>query len=160
MQDSNLHQKILYKLDVYNYIKNHVSVKLSPSKLHGVGVFALRDLKENEDIFVNWEGESGLHYITEDELNSLDDELKLHLQQMFFFKKINENWLLQITLNKGCHWIFKTPHHWVNSCFQTEEPNVDLNTLKVIKKIRKGEELLTKYGKYEKFKSNRTTQII
>lgn len=147
-------------MNVYNYIKNYVNVKLSPSKIHGVGIFALKDLKENDDIFVNWEGESGIHFITEEELNSLEEEVRLHLHQMFFFKKIDEKWLFQIVLNKDCHWIFKTPHHWVNSCFQNDEPNVDLNTLKVIKKIKKGEELLTKYGKYEKFKSNPATQII
>jgi hypothetical protein len=144
----------------YEYILNHVNVKLAPSKIHGVGVFAIRDIEENEDLFVNWNEESGTYYITEDELNSLPDEVKFHLQQIFLFKKIDEKWLFQIILNKGCHWIFKTPHHWVNSCSQNENPNVDLNTLKSLKKIRCGEEILTKYGKYEKFKSNRTTQII
>ena len=33
----------------YEYVKNHVNVKLSPSKIHGVGIFAIRDIEENEE---------------------------------------------------------------------------------------------------------------
>ena len=42
----------------YEYIKNYVNVKISPSSIHGVGVFAMRDIEVGEDIFVNWEEES------------------------------------------------------------------------------------------------------
>jgi hypothetical protein len=143
-------------MSVYEYLKNHVNIKLSPSKLHGVGVFAIRDIEENEPIFVNWQGESGPHFITEEELNLLEEEVRLHLHQMFFFEKIDENWLFKIILNKDCHWIYKTPHHWVNSCAQNEEPNVNLTLLKAVRKIKRGEELLTKYGKYDKFKRTKT----
>jgi hypothetical protein len=143
-------------MSVYEYLKNHVNIKLAPSKLHGVGVFAIRDIEENEPIFANWQGESGIHFITEEELNLLEEEVRLHLHQMFFFEKTDENWLFKIILNRDCHWIYKTPHHWVNSCAHNEEPNVNLNSLKAIRKIKRGEELLTKYGKYDKFKRTKT----
>jgi hypothetical protein len=144
----------------YDYICKHVNVKLLPSKIHGVGVFAIRDIEEGEDLFVNWKGESGEYYITETELNSLNEEIRSHLYQMFGFKRSKDEWLFQVILNKDCHWIFKTPQHWVNSCSYEQEPNINLDILKAIKRIKSGEELLSKYGKYEKFKSNTRFQII
>jgi SET domain-containing protein len=143
-------------MTAYEYLKNHVNIKLAPSKLHGVGVFAIRDIKENEPIFVNWQGESGQHFITEEDLNLLEEEVRLHLHQMFFFEKIDENWLFKIILNKDCHWIYKTPHHWVNSCGFNETPNIDRENLRANRDIKKGEEILIKYGKYDKFKQNKT----
>jgi hypothetical protein len=40
----------------YEYIKKCVNVKLSPSSMHGVGVFAMRDIEVDEEIFINWYG--------------------------------------------------------------------------------------------------------
>ena len=59
-------------MKAYEYIKNYVNVKISPSTIQGVGVFALRDIEKGEDLFVNWTGETGLYQLTESELNSLD----------------------------------------------------------------------------------------
>jgi hypothetical protein len=140
-------------MTLYAYLKNHVNTKLAPSKVHGVGIVAMRDLEIGESVFTNWEGESGVYYLTEDELNSLDVNVKSHLLDMFEFVKVDDIWLMQIHLNKNCHWIFKDPIHWVNSCLYNESPNFDRLTLKVLKKIKSGEELYTKYGKYKKFKS-------
>jgi hypothetical protein len=144
----------------YDYLKNNVNVKLSPSKIHGVGIFAIRDIEVGEKIFVNWEGESGLYYITEEELNSLYPNLKSHLYDMFEFMEVDNKWLFGVKLNKNCHWIFKTPLHWVNSCSWNEEPNIDSEKLITTKRILSGQELFTKYGKYEKFKPSGTNQII
>jgi hypothetical protein len=137
----------------YEYIKNHVNVKLSPSKVHGVGVFSLRDIEPDEELFVKWKGDSGIYYISETELNTFSSDLQKHLYDMFEFEKVNDIWMMSINLNKDCHWIFETPLHWVNSCLYNETPNIDKTTLKCIKKIKLGEELFSKYGKYDKFKS-------
>ena len=37
-------------MTVFEYIKNHVNVKLAPSNISGVGVFALRDIKKGEEL--------------------------------------------------------------------------------------------------------------
>jgi len=143
-------------LTPYEYIKNHVNVKLAPSKIHGVGVFALKHISFGDDLFVEWKGKSGMYHITQSELDSLDSNVKFHLLEMCTFEKINEEYHLFFYLNENCHWIFKTPLHWVNSCSFNESPNVDKDKMKANRNIRMGEELFTKYGKYEKFKSNRT----
>jgi hypothetical protein len=143
-------------MTAYEYVKNHVNVKISPSTIQGVGVFALRDIEKGEDLFVNWTGETGLYQLTESELNSLDYDVKMHLYDMFEFCKVGEDWEFTIFLEKNCHWIFKTPIHWVNSCSWDSEPNIDRGLYVTTKKIIRGNELFTKYGKYEKNRLFRT----
>lgn len=142
-------------MTAYEYIKNYVNTKLQPSLIDGVGVFALRDIQHQEELFKLWEGESGEYTLTDDELNSLDDNVKEHLLNMYGYKEIDGKYTMFIILNKDCHWIYKTPLHWVNSCAWNEEPNIDRDILKSKRFIKKGEEILLKYGKYNKFRTNK-----
>ena len=143
-------------MTAYQYIQDCVNTKLEPSKINGVGVFALRDILQNEELFRLWEGTSGEHILTNEELSTLDDSVKLHLLNMYGYKQIVDNFTMFVILNTDCHWIFKTPLHWVNSCGYNETPNIDRETLRANRYIKKGEEILLKYGKYDKFKRNRT----
>ena len=70
-------------MTAYEYIKNCVNTKLEPSRIEGVGVFALRDIQKDEELFKLWEGESGEHILSNEELNTLDDSVKLHLLNMY-----------------------------------------------------------------------------
>jgi hypothetical protein len=143
-------------MTAYEYIKNHINIKLQPSLINGVGVFALRDIQKDEELFKLWEGESGEYTLTDDELNSLDESVKEHLLNMYGYKQIDGKYTMFVILNKDCHWIYKTPLHWVNSCGFDEIPNIDRDTLRTKNFIKKGEEILLKYGKYNKFKRTRT----
>ena len=134
----------------YEYIKNHINVKLAPSKIHGVGVFALRNIEIGEKLFVEWSEDSIEYFLTHNEFYTLDENVQNHLYDMFEFEKTNDGWKMKIILNKNCHWIFKTPLHWVNSCMRNETPNFNKETMLVTKRILAGEELFTKYGKYDK----------
>lgn len=143
-------------MTAYEYIKKYVNVKIQPSLINGVGVFALRNIEKNEELFKEWDGESGEYTLTDDELNSLDDDIKMHLLQMYGYKEIDGKHTMFVILNKNCHWIFKTPLHWVNSCGWDEFPNMNKETLQSNCFIKKGDEILTKYGKYNKFKRTKT----
>ena len=139
-------------MTAYQYIKNHINVKLQPSLINGVGVFALCDIQKDEELFKLWNGESGEYKLTDSELNSFDDGVKEHLLNMYGYKEIDGKYTMFVILNKDCHWIYKTPFHWVNSCGYNGEPNINKQTLRTTRFIKKGEELLLNYGKYGKFK--------
>lgn len=143
-------------MTAFEYIRDYVNTRLEPSIIHGVGVFALRDIRENEELFKPWEGESGEFTLSDQELNSLDPNVKLHLLQMYGYKIIDGSYTMFVTLNTGCHWIFKTPLHWVNSCGWDEMPNLNRDTLRVTNFVIEGKEILIKYGKYDKFKRTKT----
>jgi hypothetical protein len=136
----------------YEYINRHLNVKLEPSRIDGVGVFAIRDIEQGETLFVEWEGETGEYTLTNEEFGSLDDNIKKHILDMYGYKDIEGEFKVFFFLNKNCHWIYKTPLHWMNSCDWNGEPNFDVTTHKTKRFIKKGEEILTKYGKYNKFK--------
>lgn len=143
-------------MTAFEYIRDYVNTRLEPSIIHGVGVFALRDIQQDEELFKPWEGESGEFTLSDEELNSLDPNVKLHLLQMYGYKIIHGSYTMFVILNNGCHWIFKTPLHWVNSCGWDEIPNIDRDTLRATSFIIQGKEILTKYGKYDKFKRTKT----
>ena len=143
-------------MTAYEYIRDCVNTKLESSIIQGVGVFALRDIEKNEEVFKLWKGESGEYTLTNNELESLPYSIKTHLLDMYGYKQIGESYITFVILNTDCHWIFKTPLHWVNSCGFNETPNIDRETLRANRDIKKGEEILLKYGKYDKFKRNKT----
>lgn len=136
-------------MDVYTYIKNHVFVKLKPSKVQGVGVFAIRDIPKNTFIFEKWAGKTGPFSIKESELQKLPKELYLHIKDIFLY---SPNFPIDtdtyITLTNGCHWIYTTPYYFVNS--GGDNFNIDKNTLKTTRDIKQGEEILSNYGRYER----------
>lgn len=132
------------------YIQNHINVKIAPSKIHGVGIFALRDIQIGESLFIEWPNQSIEYFLNQNDFSNLNENVQNHLYDMFEFEKTNDGWEMRILLEKNCHWIFKTPLHWVNSCMRNETPNFDKETMLVTKPILSGEELFTKYGKYDK----------
>ena len=58
-------------MSAYSYILNHVFVKLKPSKIQGVGLFAIRDIPSNTEIFRPWNGSTGKFPIKETEFGIL-----------------------------------------------------------------------------------------
>tara|TARA_B110000977_G_scaffold155340_1_gene197587 strand:+ start:2787 stop:3221 length:435 start_codon:yes stop_codon:yes gene_type:complete len=142
-------------MSVYSYIQEHVNVKIAPSKLHGVGIFALRDIEPGENLFVEWQNPSVKQSITQKQLESLPESIRSHIYDMFEYSNVDGVWEFNIYLEKDCYWIFKTPTHWINSCSWDSQPNVDLIASKALLHIKNGTELLTKYGKYQKNKPSR-----
>ena len=134
----------------YSYIKEKVLVKLRPSKISGVGVFAIQDIPTSTLLFEPWEGDTGFYPIPENQLNKLPRELYLHIKDVFLYSPDFPNdTSTNVYLTKGCHWIYTTPYYFVNSGF--EKANIDKDTLKSTRFIRAGEEILSNYGRYERF---------
>ena len=136
-------------MDVFDYILNHIFVKLKPSKIQGVGVFALRDIPKDTYLFDIWEGDSGYYPIEESKLQTLPKELYSHIKDIFLYSPDfpnDTNTYIQLT--KGCHWIYTTPYYFVNS--DIKNYNIDKDTFKTIRDIKEGEEILSNYGRYER----------
>lgn len=140
----------------FDYIREHVNVKIAPSRIHGVGVFALKDIKPGEKLFTEWRDNTGWYALNQQQLDFLNGNVREHLYDMFQFGKVDGVWKFNIYLEQDCHWIFKSPTHWINSCSYDSEPNIDIEKLVSITHIKAGEELLTKYGKYQKNENLRT----
>lgn len=137
-------------MDVYSYILNHVYVKIKPSRLQGVGLFAIRDIPKDTFLFERWTGATGTYPIPERYLRELPVELYLHIKDIFLYApNFPLNTDTYVDLTNGCHWIYTTPYYFVNSGL--DKANIDKDTQKTLRNIKAGEEILSNYGRYERF---------
>lgn len=136
-------------MNEFSYILNHVYTKIKPSKLQGVGLFALRDIPEGVEVFKSWDGKTGRYKITEGQLDTLPKALYSHIKDIFLYAPDFPNdTATYITLTNGCHWIYTTPYYFVNS--DINKFNIDKDTLRSVREIKAGEEILSNYGRYER----------
>lgn len=143
-------------MDAFDYVKSHVFVRLKPSKIAGIGVFAIRDIPTDTFLFKVWEGKTGFYPISQIELNELGSELKTHILDMFeYSNEFPTDTNIYVELTNGCHWIYTNPYYFINSGYYEEKSNLDRNTMKSVRLIKKGEELLSNYKRYEKM-NNKT----
>ena len=138
-------------MNAIGYIKNKVFVKIKPSKVAGIGLFALRDIPVGTYLFEKWKGETGFFSIEERLLKELPKDLYSHIKEVFIYspdfpKDTNTN----IYLTKGCHWIYTTPYYFCNS--GGSNANLDKDTFLTLRDIKAGEEILSNYGRYERIK--------
>ena len=136
-------------MNAYDYIKHHVFVKVKPSKIEGVGVFAIRDIPKDTYLFERWKGDTDYFPISESKLQTLPKELYLHIKDIFLYSpNFPKNTNTYIQLTNGCHWIYTTPYYFVNSSINNS--NIDKDTFKTTRDIKQGEEILSNYGRYER----------
>ncbi len=137
-------------MTAYSYIKNFVYVKIKPSKISGVGVFSIKDIPTSTYLFQPWAGDTGSYPITESELKTLPAGLYSHIKDVFLYSpNFPKDTNTYIHLTNGCHWIYTTPYYFINSGFS--KANLDKETMMTLREIRSGEEVLSNYGRYEKF---------
>lgn len=134
----------------FEYISTKIYVKLKPSKIQGVGVFAIKDIPSGIYPFEPWTGDTNYYSISELELNSLPDELGAHIRDIFLYGPgFPKDTSTYVKLTNGCHWIYTHPYYFVNSGFS--KSNIDKDSLLTKRHIYAGEEILSNYGRYERF---------
>jgi hypothetical protein len=140
--DDNLVLESFGKLeDVMHHLKNNIKTKIGVSNIHGVGVFALTDIKEGEQVFPKWEWESGIYVIPNNRLKEIPTEV-LELLDMYFIN--DECGYKIIRLFKGLNFITNS-YSFCNSAYNTEfEKNISFTGV-ALKDIQKGDEILEWY---------------
>jgi SET domain-containing protein len=137
-------------VNAYSYIKDKVFTKLQPSKTSGVGVFALRDIPKDTNLFELWQGDTGYHPVSEEQLKELPTKLYSHIKDIFLYSPdFPKDTNTYVYLTNGCHWIYTTPYYFVNSGLN--KANIDKQTKLSLRDIHDGEEILSNYGRYERF---------
>lgn len=136
-------------MTAFEYIDKCVYTQLKPSRVQGVGVFALREIPENIDPFKPWEGDTGYYPVKEEDLLTLPKDLYSHIKDVFLyspdFPKDTDTY---VYLVNGLHWIHQNAYYFVN--YGGEKSNIDKTTLLTTRTVRSGEELLSNYCRNEK----------
>lgn len=127
--------------EVINHLVNNIKTKIAVSPLHGVGVFAIKDIKEGEQVFPIWEGQTGIYVVPNDDL----DKIPKPVQQLLHKYFINEECGYKIIrLFNGLNFLFHG-FSYCNSAYPNiENINIDINGI-ALRDIEAGEEILEWY---------------
>jgi len=126
---------------VINHLKYNIKTEARVSNVHGIGIFAIRDIQKDEDVFPIWENQSGIYIIPNERLEEIPIEV-LRLLDMYF---INEECGYKVLrLFKGFNFIFHS-YSFCNSAFPNKQNTNITNSGKALKNIYKGEEILEWY---------------
>lgn len=129
-------------MDVYEYLSNHITTYIKPSQIHGIGTFALRDLKVGERLFNVWEGPSRIYTLEKNEFKNLPKYVKGMILKSYLNKP--EYPVIWFRLFEDCYFDLANPIVYTNT--GENEGNFDSTTKKVIKPIKAGEEILGTYN--------------
>lgn len=107
-----------------------VKIKLAPSEIHGIGVFAMRDLKKGEVL----EADAIPHAF--DVPYKMFGQLREDVQEQLL-----SHWPLIVN---GSHFLYPVTKMtaFMN---HSDDPNYDAKTDKTLRKIKKGEEITENY---------------
>ena len=128
--------------EVIKHLSNNIKTKIGVSSIDGIGVFAIRDIMEGDDVFIPWKFESGMYIIPNNRLDDIPKEV-VELMDMYFIN--GECGYKIIRLFKGFNFLFHGTS-FCNSAFPNEE-NVNISTKGIaLRDIKSGEEILEWYS--------------
>lgn len=129
--------------DVMFHLKNNIKTKLGVSSIHGVGVFALRDIEVGEQVFPDWNKKTGVYVIPNHRLDEIPKEV-LELLDMYFIN--DECGYKVIRLFEGLNFLSNN-FSYCNSSYNTGKEHNMSNYGVALRNIKKGEEILEYYDK-------------
>ena len=129
--------------EVIKHLSTNIKTKIGVSSIDGVGVFAIRDIKQYEEVFTIWNYESGIYLIPNDRLSEIPNEV-IELLDMYFIN--DECGYKVIRLFKGFNFTFHG-FSYCNSAWP-DVNNVNItNDGIAMRDIKAGEEILEWYHK-------------
>ena len=127
--------------EVIEHLKTNIKTQIGVSNIDGVGVFAIKDIKKDEQVFPIWQGKTGIYVIPNNELNEIPSEV-LKLLEKYFIN--DECGFKIIRLFNGMNFLFHGTS-FCNSAYPSKEnTNIDINGI-ALRDIKAGEEILEWY---------------
>jgi len=128
----------------FDYLNTSVKSYARPSKVHGIGLFALVDIKKGEQVFPMWNGETDYYKIKWVEAQKLPKEVLAYVLRSYGSDIKSDDSFINFKLVKDTNFLFSNPLCLLNT--QYENGNVDSESGKSLRDIKKDEELFGNYG--------------
>ena len=128
--------------EVIKHLSTNIKTKLGVSSIHGVGVFAIKDITKDEQVFPIWEYDTGIYLIPNERLNEIPSEV-IDLLNKYFIN--NECGYKVIRLFKGFNFTFHS-FSYCNSAWPDATKMNITNDGFAITNIKAGEEILEWYN--------------
>jgi hypothetical protein len=128
--------------EIIKHVSTNIKTKIGVSSIDGVGVFAIRDIKQYEEVFPLWNYETGIYLISNDRLNEIPKEI-VQLLDMYF---INEECGYKvIRLFKGFNFTFHGFAYCNSAWPDANKVNITNDGI-AMRDIKAGEEILEWYN--------------
>ena len=137
-------------MNPFDYLNTSVKSYQRTSSVHGVGLFALVDIKKGEQVFPTWKGKTGWYKIKFGEAKQLPKEVLSYVLRSYGNNIVNDNSEINFKLTKDCNFLFSDPLCLLNTQF--EEGSIDSKTGIAIKDIKINEEIFGNYGNSSQIK--------
>ena len=128
----------------FDYLNTSIKSYQRVSSLHGIGLFALIDIKKDEVLFPKWKGETDWYKIKFSEAKLLPKEVFAYILRSYGSKIENDDSEINFKLVKDTNFLFTEPLCLLNTKYK--EGNVDSHNGLALFDIKKDEEL---FGNYE-----------
>jgi SET domain-containing protein len=129
-------------MNIVEHLNNTIWCKLAPSNIHGIGVFALRDIPARTAILVDTINREGIN-LSDDEFK----QLALEIQNLLLDIRVFNEAIGFISPNADIDYIL-----FMNN---SDNPNFDAISGFTLRDIQKGEEITENYNVYSLGKLNR-----
>ena len=129
--------------EVIKHLTYNIKTKIGVSSIDGVGVFAIKDITKDEQVFPIWEYDTGIYLIPNERLNEIPSEV-IDLLNKYFIN--NECGYKVIRLFKGFNFTFHS-FSYCNSAWPDLTKMNITNDGFAITNIKAGEEILEWYHK-------------
>ena len=125
----------------FNHLVNNIKTDIRPSNIEGVGVFAIKDIKEGEQLFIKWEGETGIYIIPNELLSEIQNEV-VELLNRYFINYEDDCKLIR--LFNGLNFVSNSLSYCNSAYPNPENQNIDTKGF-ALRDIKAGEEILEWY---------------
>ena len=132
------------RIDELEYIDSSIKSYQRASSTHGVGLFALVDIKEGDQVFPKWKGKTGWYKIKFEKFKQLPQEVVAYILRSYENSIVNDDSEIKFKLTKDCNFLFSDPLCLLNTKY--EKGSIDSKTGIAIKDINKDEEIFGNYG--------------
>jgi hypothetical protein len=128
----------------FEYISTSIKSYQRSSPVHGVGLFALRDIKKGEEVFPLWRGKTTWYAFPISETYKLPKEVLAYILRSYGSELKGDDTYVNVYLVKSTNFLFTAPLALLNT--QYTKGNVDSRTGKALVDIEKDTELFGNYG--------------
>jgi|TARA_R110000796_G_scaffold169388_2_gene286246 hypothetical protein len=130
-------------METFKYLNNCIKTDIAPSQIHGIGTFALRDIKIGESLFEKWDGETTNYTLTHSEFEKLPIYVKRIILKSYENKR-GEYPFVWFKLYADTYFNLANPLAYTNT-LGVENANFNTQNKIAIKNIKVGEELFGTY---------------
>lgn len=129
--------------DVTRHLTYEIKSELRPSPIHGIGTFAIRDIKKGERVFPRWDGVTRVYLMTPEEFEKFPSYIKRLITKSYLNKPEKQKGYYWFRLYKGAYFNLVNPWKYVNT--SDGESNVCSTKRVTLRDIKKDEEIITNY---------------